>query len=310
MVSAASEPALIALDWGSTQLRAYLLGPDGSVLQERRSDDGASRLQRSGFQAAYEALAADWLAFDLPAIACGMVGSAHGWLEAPYLACPARPERLAGALVVAGSGRARVHIVPGLRVDSDDEPDVMRGEETQVFGVLRLHPELAAASTLVLPGTHSKWVQVRGGAVTGFCTRMTGECFALLRQHSVLAKLMAEGDAAPAADAFARGVGTARDGGGADLLRWLFGVRAQALRGTLGPHDQAEYLSGLLIGSEIAAGLRDGGGEGRCVLVGEPALCARYEQAFQSWGRATTTVGGAATVAGLLALAREAGLLS
>lgn len=309
MVSVASAPALVALDWGSTQLRAWLVGADGTVLQERRSDGGASRLQHGAFQAAYEALAADWLALELPAIACGMVGSAHGWVEAPYLACPARPEQLAGALVEAGSGRARVHIVPGLRVESDQQPDVMRGEETQVFGVLCLHPELAQASTLVMPGTHSKWVQVQGGAVTGFCTRMTGECFALLRQHSVLARLMAQGDSAPDAEAFARGVLAAREGGGADLLRWLFGVRALALRGGLSPNAQPEYLSGLLIGTEIAAGLGDGGAPGRSVLVGEPALCARYEQAFALWGRATETVGGAATVAGLFALAREAGLL-
>jgi 2-dehydro-3-deoxygalactonokinase len=309
MVIAASEPALIALDWGSTQLRAYLVGADGRVLHERRSDAGASRTQHGAFQAAYEALAADWLTLDLHAMACGMVGSAHGWVEAPYLACPAHPERLAGGLVVAGSGRARVHIVPGLRMDSDDRPDVMRGEETQVFGMLRLHPELAAACTLVMPGTHSKWVQVQGGTVTGFCTRMTGECFALLRQHSVLARLMAEGNPEPDAEAFARGVVAAREGGGADLLRSLFGVRALALRGSLGANAQAEYLSGLLIGTEVAAGLRDEAAGGPCVLVGEPALCARYEQAFALWHRATETVGGAATVAGLFALAGQAGLL-
>lgn len=301
--------ALIALDWGSTNLRAALLDGAGQVLDQRRSDDGAARVPHGGFEAAYRALAADWLDLRVPALACGMVGSTHGWAEAPYLACPARPAALAGALASAGRGPAAIRIVPGLCVDDPATPDVMRGEETQIVGLLHRHPEFAPAATLVMPGTHSKWVDVRDGGVAGFATRMTGELFAVLRQHSVLGRLMADGALPFDAAAFDRGVDAGRRGGAADLGRWLFGVRALGLRGGLTAEAQPDYLSGLLIGAEVAAGLagRDAGLP--LVLVGEAALCERYRRALAHWQRPATLFDGQTTVDGLWVLARAAGLL-
>ena len=192
--------------------RAYLIGAGGRVQAERRSDDGASRLLKADFEPALRALAADWLRPGLPVLACGMVGSAHGWREAPYMNCPARPHDLAGALAVVQAGDVSVHIVPGLRQRSGDGlPDVIRGEETQLVGLLSQQPELACAATVLMPGTHSKWVHVVDDAIQGFSTRMTGELYALLRTHSVLGRLMAP-DAAFDAGAFDQGVAAARAG--------------------------------------------------------------------------------------------------
>ena len=305
------EAALLALDWGSTHVRAYLLDHQGKVLAERRGDAGASRVPRGGFEAAYRALVGDWLGLGLPALACGMVGSAHGWVEAAYVACPARPQQLAAILALAGTGDAQVHIVPGLCVDSPLTPDVMRGEETQVFGLLHLHPDLAGDCTLVMPGTHSKWVRVSEGVVTGFATRMTGEMYAVLREHSVLGRLMAaSADAtAPEWAAFERGVAAAREGGAGDLLHRLFGIRAFGLRGGLAPAEQADYLSGLLVGAEMMAGLAAAAPGSPLGLVGDPALCERYARALQAWGLTARRFDDTATVAGLWAVAHAAGLV-
>ena len=310
----ASGPAqLIALDWGSTRLRAYLLGAGGAVLATQHSEAGASVLRgEAAFAAALQALVGGWRAVQpgLPLLASGMVGSQHGWREAPYVACPADAQALARHTLAL---EASLHIVPGLRHEGT-QPDVMRGEETQIVGALAQHPELAASACLVLPGTHSKWAQVQGGRITGFATHMTGELYALLRQHSVLARLMPpEGDSAAsaaspaAAQAFERGVQAARQAGG--LAHQLFAVRTLGLFGQLAPEVAADYLSGLLIGHEIASELR-GGAPARLALVGEPALCARYAQALACFGQPAPLQLHHTAPAGLWLLAQQAGLLA
>jgi 2-keto-3-deoxy-galactonokinase len=220
MVSSTPATALLALDWGSSHLRAFRLDAQGGAQDQRASADGASRLQGGApaFEAALRRLAGDWLQPGVPVLACGMVGSVHGWREADYVSCPIGLDALHHhlATVVARDG-LRVHIVPGVSGrDAGGLPDVMRGEETQLAGLLSVSPGLAERSTVVMPGTHSKWVRLQSGRLQAFSTRMTGELFALLREHSVLARLMASGEGFDS-EAFDRGVAAAREAGGQDL---------------------------------------------------------------------------------------------
>jgi 2-dehydro-3-deoxygalactonokinase len=300
-----SEARLIALDWGSTRLRAFLLGDGGAVLATRHSDQGAATLANpAAFEQALVDVTGAWRAAraDLPVLACGMVGSQHGWREAPYAPCPADAAALASRTLSLGQG---VHIVPGL-VDEGARPDVMRGEETQIFGVLDLHPALAADACLVLPGTHAKWARVRDARVTGFATHMTGELYALLRQQSVLARLMpADGASAPSPAGFLAGVDASREGGA--LGHQLFAVRTLGLLKRLPPEQLPDYLSGLLIGHEIAHELRPGLAA-PLALVGEPALCERYAQALARFGLDAPLQLDNTAPAGLWRLAQTLGL--
>ena len=282
---------LIALDWGSSSLRAYLMDGAGTVRQERSSDDGASRLSGgpAAFDAALMALAGDWLRAHpgVPVFACGMVGSAHGWLATPYVETPVSLGALRHHTVrVRCANGTHVRIVPGvLHRPAGAAPDVMRGEETQVAGVLAADPALADHACIVLPGTHSKWVAVQGGRIQAFSTRMTGELFAVLREHSVLGRLM-DTAAAFDAEAFDRGLQSARDHAGCDLTGQLFSVRSLALTGELAPSAGADYLSGVLIGNEVAAAVSSLADSVPLVLAGDAALCARYLRALEAWGRA------------------------
>lgn len=295
---------LIALDWGSTRLRAFLLGAGGEVLATRQSDAGAATLQGAeAYAGALGALVGDWRAQHpaLKLLACGMVGSQYGWREAPYVRCSADAAALAGRVLKLDEA---LSIIPGL-VDDAARPDVMRGEETQIVGALALHPELADDACLVLPGTHSKWARVKAGRVTGFATHMTGELFALLRQHSVLARLMpADGSSPASPEAFLQGVDAARDGGG--LAHQLFAVRTLGLFNKLGAEQLPDYLSGLLIGHEIAS--EPAGTAMRLALIGDPALCARYAQALRHLGRPEPLRLDNTAPAGLWALAQTLNL--
>ena len=299
---------LIALDWGSTRLRGWLLGDAGAVLAERSSAEGASQITggAAAFDAAMQALAGDWLAPDLPVLACGMVGSAHGWREAGYVACPAALDRLHEHLVVVGMGRgATLHIVPGLIDDPlSGTPDVMRGEETQLVGLLALQPALAASATVLMPGTHSKWVTLRDGRVSAFRTRMTGELYAVLRQHSVLGRLMSADAALWHADAFDAGLAAARGNGGIDLGAQLFAVRTLGLAKRWPPAALPDYLSGLLIGHELIAALRDR--ITTLALVGELDLCRRYGHALRQFDIEPACVVSNTSAAGLWQLAAQA----
>mgnify|MGYP001370524408 CR=1 FL=1 len=304
---------LVALDWGISHLHAWRMDGDGAVLDQRASDDGASRLAggTEAFEAALRRLAGDWLQPGTPVVACGMVGSAHGWREAPYVACPVGLGELHRHVVtVRGRDGLSVHIVPGLKTrDADGLPDVMRGEETQLAGLLVHAPEMAAQRlTVVMPGTHSKWVRLHRARVEGFATRMTGELFGLLREHSVLARLMSPATRFDEA-AFDRGVQQARRAAGADLAHSLFGVRALGLFGELGGEAAADYLSGLLIGSEVAGALAgpSAADAGELILIGEAELCTRYGRALGAWGRAAIVFGGGLAALGLHQLMRAAG---
>jgi 2-dehydro-3-deoxygalactonokinase len=285
---------MIGVDWGITQLRAYQIGADGSISASRSVAKGIMAVKDGAFAATLEAVIGDWLDQEAePVLMSGMIGSRQGWVEAPYVSCPAHPAEVAQALaeVTWGSGR-RGLICPGLTCrDPHGVPDVMRGEEVQMFGVLDALAGLAASS-ICHPGTHSKHVRVEDGAVTGFRTYMTGEVFGVLREHSILGRTMAEGP--PDWSAFEAGVARASQDGG--LLHHLFGARTRVLMNEIAPASEADYLSGMLIGHEI----NSAGGSGPVLVLGTEALVERYERAFRLRGRDTRIFNGElATVKGL-----------
>jgi 2-dehydro-3-deoxygalactonokinase len=295
--------ALIAIDWGTTSARAYWFDSEGRVVHSARAPLGVQKVTAGGFdQALTTLLGTESRA--VPMIACGMVGSRQGWIEAPYRDCPADVTNIASALTpVPGIPLA---IVPGLACrEANGIPDVMRGEETQLLGAM----EAAAQSELriaVLPGTHSKWVVVRGGTIERFRTFLTGELYAVLMEHSILGRLAAAGD-----DRAARARGLRRSlADDADLSHDLFSVRTLALSGELAPGAVGDYLSGLLLGAELAAGLRwvqRQRAPGEPVhLIGDAILCARYAEAFALAGIETTLGPADAAALGLWRIARHA----
>jgi 2-dehydro-3-deoxygalactonokinase len=301
-------PRLIALDWGTSSLRAYLLGAEGAVIDSARTAEGIMQVEVGDFPGAFDRIAGGWRRRwpGLPALAAGMIGSAQGWVEAPYVACPAGADELAAGLA-AVPGPA-LSIVPGI-VQAAPAPNVMRGEEVQVFGALELRPDLGGRARLLLPGTHAKWVTAVEGRITGFETYMTGELFAALRDHSILGRFARDGAPPPAPDeaaaAFLRGAAAARDA--EDIAGLLFSARALVLTGGLAPGESLDYLSGLLIGDEIRAARPDPGAP--LLLVGDPALCARYMRALSAFGIRGAEEVADATVTGLWRVAVAAGLV-
>jgi 2-dehydro-3-deoxygalactonokinase len=287
-------PHLIAVDWGTSSLRGARLDEAGQVLEEKSAPLGILNVPNGDFAGVFASLFSDWMT---PAgtrcLISGMAGSRQGWVEAPYVACPAEPDDLAQHL--HWIERDRIAIVPGLSDARGDVPDVMRGEEVQIFGAMRLAG--LADGLFVLPGTHSKWATVRAGRVTGFRTYMTGEVYGLFAQHSILARTL-DADAALDEAAFQRGVARAGDGEG--LLHNTFGVRALALFGRLSPAESASYLSGLLIGEELGRQTLPKSGE--VIVIGASALVERYALALGGMGAKVRTFGAEATWAGLRAL--------
>jgi 2-dehydro-3-deoxygalactonokinase len=262
----------IAIDWGTTNRRAWLMGDAGAVLDTMRDDRGVLAVERDRYPAELTAVRDRF--GPLPVIAAGMVGSTRGWREAPYLAVPADLESLAVACVtVAGKD---MMIVPGVSLRTGSRADVMRGEEVQVLGAVIAG--LAPGDALFAqPGTHNKWVEVQGGRIVDFATAMTGELFALLRSHGILAGML-DGEVADG-PAFRDGV--ARGAGATDLPVALFGVRASVLLSTLPPEDAAAFASGVLIGADVGA--RDLAGRD-VHLLADGALAALYAAAIETRG--------------------------
>jgi len=244
-------------------------------------------------------------------LAAGMVGSRTGWREVPYAVCPADAAAIAAGIMPFASECGIVHIVPGL-VQGGESADVMRGEETQILGALALEPALAADSLFVLPGTHCKWARIAGGRVTRFTTYVTGELFALLRDHSLLgrpARDAAGGTAATAAVAFCRGLDAARASGAGGGVAKLFTARSLFLTGHLAAADVLDYLSGLLVGDEVRSVLTNLGPEQPpCVVIGDATLATRYQAALTAFGIGEVRVIDDTAPAGLWAIARAAGL--
>lgn len=262
----------------------------------------------------------DWLRLwpHLPVVAGGMVGSAQGWKEAPYVSCPADVNTLAKhhARVASGLG-VDIFIAPGVLFDAPGSaPDVMRGEEIQIAGALADHPELGQHATVVLPGTHSKWVQIDNDRITRFASYMTGEVFALLCQHSILGRLITNtkpSDPAAAETAFLQGLQVARAGLPGDLLNQIFATRTLGLTQRLAHDLLQDYLSGLLIGNELASGLTKSGNwcrtQGPLLLIGEAALCQRYARAFDLFDISEVVILDNTAPRGLWRFAHALGLL-
>ena len=273
---------MIAVDWGTSSLRCYRLDEAGKVVESRASNDGILNVANGQFAEVLEKQIQGW--DEAPIVMSGMVGSRQGWKEAPYVQCPAGFDEIAAKLVEVRKG---VWIVPGLACrDSSGVPDVMRGEETQILGC-------GVDGTICLPGTHSKWVEVRGGRIERFATAMTGEVYAVLKQHSILGRMMEEGKPDPGA--FADGVKRSAEKGG--MLHHLFGVRTRGLMGELGSAGAASYLSGILIGHELRA--RDSKSFN---VLGSPELSALYQQAARLLGIETRALDPNAAVRSLYRL--------
>jgi len=303
-------PVLIAIDWGSSSFRAYLMAPNGEILDEVASGDGIGSVAAGAYPATLKRLIGRWLEAhpSLPVVASGMVGSRHGWREAAYVKCPAGPREVATQLTPVEADSRRVHLAAGLSyVDEAAQPDVMRGEETEIFGVAD-----SGARLIVLPGSHSKWAKVNGDRVVAFKTFVTGELFAALRDHTVAGAFARAAPAKSPGEAFAlgvrRGAAAVACEGKSGVIGLLFGARSLPLTGGLAEDDAGEYLSGLLIGAEIGEARRFFPGEEPHV-AGAEALVARYLAAFEALGVSARAAPRRAAARGLFRIARDGGLL-
>jgi 2-dehydro-3-deoxygalactonokinase len=303
-------PVLIAIDWGSSSFRAYLMSPDAHVLDEVASADGIGSVAVGAYPTTLERLIGQWLHAhpSLPVVASGMVGSRHGWREAAYVKCPAGPREVAAQLTPVEADGRRVHLAAGLSyVDEAGQPDVMRGEETEIFGIAD-----AGARLIVLPGSHSKWAKVDGDRVVAFKTFVTGELFAALRDHTVAGAFARAAPSKRSGEAFSlgvrRGAAAAACEGESGLLGLMFGARSLPLMGALPEDDAGEYLSGLLIGAEIGEARRLFPGEAPHI-AGAEALVARYLAAFHAVEVLARPAPTRAAARGLFRIARDGGLL-
>jgi 2-dehydro-3-deoxygalactonokinase len=299
----------IAVDWGTTNRRAWALGPDGRPMAERADSAGLLAVQDRRFADSLASFLGDWVEAgrSIPIVIAGMAGSRLGWVEVPYVAAPAPLSGLAQGLVMAGRiANSDCWIVPGMSLDSATQPEVMRGEECQILGALLTRHQ--SDGIFLLPGTHSKWARVSSQRLIEFRTYITGEMFNLLRQSGTLAQLMT-GDAEDE-NAFARGVlATGHD---TELLNRLFSARSLALFGRLEGGALASYLSGMLVSTEMRDALatwpelrRTG-----AICIGSAGMLARYGTCASLLGLELQGIDNTDVLpAALFWIAQEAGLL-
>jgi 2-dehydro-3-deoxygalactonokinase len=301
-----SERQIIGLDWGTTSCRAYLIGAGGAVLARVTDGPGILRVKEGAFRSALMAMIGRWLSPGGPiqVVLSGMIGSRQGWQEAPYAHCPAGADDIVAALTRVEDTSLRIYLVPGLSTENNGMPDVMRGEETQVLGALALSGR--DDGLFLLPGTHSKWITVRGGRTVSFRTFMTGEVFGALKDHTILGRPMREGPRDNMA--FARGVdeGATLDSAGA-LLNRVFATRTYSLFDRLADSALGDYLSGLLIGAEVATAM--GLADAAVTIVANPSLAQRYADALVLLGYKCSLAPEDCVAAGHWQIARAAGLV-
>lgn len=295
-----SDIALIGLDWGSTNLRAYAFDVNGEVIATRASDAGALSLSgAAAFDDALRAALAPWIGdhVSVPMVACGMVGSKAGWREAPYCGCGADSQELAKHTIHVDTSLGRtLAIIPGIK---SDEPDVMRGEETQLVGCG------LSDGCVVLPGTHSKWVELRDGAVASFATFMTGEMNALIRGHSSMGALLKSPPTAADVAAFDLGLNYAR-AGAASWLHDLFVMRASIVSGQKTQNEISTVLAGWLLGCEFVAALSMYPNTRKISLIASPNLVPWYELTAERFGLHSESLDASiATPHGLWTVARS-----
>jgi len=285
-----SATGLIGVDWGTSNLRVMRIAQGGAVLDSRSDARGAGSLAPNEFHGVLTEVARDWLDENLPVLVSGMAGARGRWREMAYLPCPAGVADLATA-VASPDDAPHVSIVPGVAVFEDGRlQDVIRGEETQVFGLNAPDDAIVAG-----PGTHSKWIRTAGGRITDFRTFMTGELFAAIRKGTILGADMSE----PGVDDDAFAAGVERSLRDPALTAALFSVRVEGLAGRLSSASSADYLSGLLIGAEVAA--QADANHRPVILIGAEALSRRYAAALAQGGFHDVRIadGAAATAKGL-----------
>jgi 2-dehydro-3-deoxygalactonokinase len=305
MTENALAPLCIAVDWGTSRFRAYLVAHDHSVLDRIASDDGMSTVDDGDFAALLKRHCGAWIAVTpgIPVVMAGMVGSRNGWREVPYVPCPAGLGEIAAGIqrFDAGDG-LMVAIVPGLTVNDGTTFDVMRGEETQILGTG------TDDAVVILPGTHSKWATVEGGRIVSFRTFMTGEVYGLLRTQSIL-RLLSDDEGADQATtfddaAFAGGLVASRRAGG--ILHQAFSARTGVLAGDMSGSDVGPFLSGLLIGTEIREGSAFSPTGRTHILIADGVVARGYRLALEEAGFATVTIDPQqAFVDGVLRLVRD-----
>jgi 2-dehydro-3-deoxygalactonokinase len=297
--------AFIAGDWGISNLTLALCDRDGNALASCRGPGAAE--SRGRFAQVFDGLAAGWLARgSMPVLLCGSVGSSFGWCETPYLPCPADLRELTGKAVAVRDG---LRIVPGMRCTNPlGAPDVMRGEETQLLGAQMLDATMSSGTQLVcMPGTHTKWVLLHGGVVQEFVTAPTGEMFATLCENSVLVRDTATALTHQPAE-FERGLAAAAQHPGVSLLHKLFQGRSLRLDKQLSPEGVPSWISGLLIGTDVAGALSlfTGHGGSAVHVIGAPHLTAHYSLAITRNGRTAIQIDGTrAALAGLAQVYQE-----
>lgn len=288
---------MIAINWGSSNFRAYWLDAHGAVQAERTSERRAAAVPRGGFPDALRAEIGDWISTgESRLLMSGMVGSRLGWEEAPYVEVPASFEQIASRVMRLNVGFADVRIVPGLiGTDESGVPELIRGEETEILGTDGI---LSDMSYLCLPGTHTKWVRVKDGIIFAFSTSMTGDLYRAVRENTVIGTVI-QGDETDQ-EAFLQGVGRSQQRG--DLLHHLFGVRTLVLTEKIRHCSALSYLSGILIGHDVKSMVR----RGEAVhLVGESELCALYATALRSFDVRSTIERPSAALRGLMRIARR-----
>lgn len=288
---------MIAVDWGTSNFRAFRLDEKGAILERRSSPLGILRIGGAGFTETLKSQIGAWLhAGETRILLCGMVGSRQGWMEAPYLPCPVGSHDLAKGVVKVPFDGAEALLVPGVvGPDSDGVPEVMRGEETEAMGIL---DSCGGEGIACFPGTHTKWITLQERRITSFVTCMTGELYEALRSCTILKRTMVA-DAPFDEQAFHRGVDRSKDSGG--LLHHLFGVRTLTLRNLLKDEASPSYLSGLLIGHEVRSSMPE---PAFVHLVGAVDLCSYYARAIQACGGSSSIKDEDAAARGLAAIGR------
>ncbi|MEM8730215.1 MAG: 2-dehydro-3-deoxygalactonokinase [Pseudomonadota bacterium] len=305
MTSGESGAALIGVDWGTSSLRAFLVDGTGQVLDRVSSSEGIMQVAEQPFEAILDRHIGPWLADQpVPVLASGMITSRNGWVETPYATLPLDASELARVLVAHRTGSGLdVHFVTGATVDHAAGPDVMRGEETQIIGAAALG---LSDGLFVLPGTHSKWVRAKRGRIETFATYMTGEVYGALKGHTILGTLVQDGPFHPTG--FDLGLRTGFETKGR-LLQDLFHVRTLPLMGKIDRAMVADYLSGLLIGSELGAELAHQKGDEMITIVGRNDLADRYEIALQAKKMPSQRAPDDCVAMGHFLIARAAGLV-
>ena len=284
-------PLLIALDWGSTRFRGWLLDSNGIEIDKIDEEFGILKINKSQYINVFEKQLGSWIKEheSIPIIATGMIGSRQGWMEAPYLNCPAGPEQLAQNLTYLKINSKLINnplsmaIVPGIKYFENGIPDVMRGEETQIAGLLWSQHQVGLC---IFPGTHSKWVFINKGRIERFTTFMSGEIFSLIEKHSIVNRLMVGKSFNK--DDFLSGCNHSLNSS-YGFLKQIFSARTMGLFDKVNPKGIYSYLSGIVIGNEIKDGLDNhykntGCKEKTIILNGENSLCNLYKIAFETAG--------------------------